>query len=621
MPLHLVGTIHHGIEEMTGRYVHLLIAMAGITGMPRSMVAQNLVPNPGLEESIPFCGIFNPVTFNTNVADWNTPTAGSPDIFHTSLPTTCPNAAVGSIASNSWGSEQPAGGEAMAALITYCQGCATETREYMQAQLLQPLEPGQVYRASMQVSRGDNCRYATDGLGMYFSVAPPQSSTWPALPQTPQVVATEVITLEEGWLEITGEFTATAAYQFITVGNFSNDANTAVQTMGAQSLLYAVYFVDELSLTLSSDNLTITGPASICEGDSAVLVALNTSGPVSWTANGPFGPVLGTNDQLLVAPTGSTQYWAISGGDTATFLLNVVPRPVIELGNDTTICEGELLLLDATTPGATYLWSDGSTSALLAVAEGGMVSVQVTVDGCSTTDSLLISLQLIPPVQLGNDTTLCPGDELLLAVDVPGATLLWQDGSSATDLMVTEAGVYWVQASIAPCSASDTIAVAYEGTAGTADLADTQLCLGEEFVVDLSANPGGVLWDDGSTEPVRSFLDQGIFGVQVFGEQCIHVFSFELTFVECDPAVEMPNVFSPNGDGRNDLFVPVVMRGLVAPELVIYNRWGMELYRTTNLVVGWNGRGAPDGVYYWELRYRDDQGAARALHGHVTLLR
>jgi len=86
-----------------------------------------------------------------------------------------------------------------------------------------------------------------------------------------------------------------------------------------------------------------------------------------------------------------------------------------------------------------------------------------------------------------------------------------------------------------------------------------------------------------------------------------------------DPGViEMPNVFSPNGDGRNDRFIPIGYKG--APGLMeIYNRWGQVVFSTRNLVQGWNGSGFPDGTYFFIVT--PDMPGADALTGHVTLVR
>ena len=91
----------------------------------------------------------------------------------------------------------------------------------------------------------------------------------------------------------------------------------------------------------------------------------------------------------------------------------------------------------------------------------------------------------------------------------------------------------------------------------------------------------------------------------------------------------VPNVFTPNGDGKNDTFL---VQGLAIDRfnMEIFDRWGLKMYETSNVSNGWNGgldnqRGnaAPDGTYYYVIDITDRCAAkpTDTLKGHVTLLR
>jgi gliding motility-associated-like protein len=83
-------------------------------------------------------------------------------------------------------------------------------------------------------------------------------------------------------------------------------------------------------------------------------------------------------------------------------------------------------------------------------------------------------------------------------------------------------------------------------------------------------------------------------------------------------AIEMPNVFSPNGDGLNDRFVPLIYQGTGA-YLEIFNRWGQPIFATRSIEQGWSGEGHPDGTYYYVVKLDDDPN--KTVTGHITLLR
>jgi len=83
--------------------------------------------------------------------------------------------------------------------------------------------------------------------------------------------------------------------------------------------------------------------------------------------------------------------------------------------------------------------------------------------------------------------------------------------------------------------------------------------------------------------------------------------------------VNLPNIFTPNGDGDNDSFVPFeAFPGKW--NLTIFNRWGTEVFTTSNLSKGWNGEESPAGTYYWILQPRDGQ-QGESVSGYVTLIR
>lgn len=91
-------------------------------------------------------------------------------------------------------------------------------------------------------------------------------------------------------------------------------------------------------------------------------------------------------------------------------------------------------------------------------------------------------------------------------------------------------------------------------------------------------------------------------------------------------AAYVPNVFSPNGDGVNETFLPVLSDPESFHEMLIFNRWGQEIYATSTVLQPWNGRvdgePVPDGTYVHIVRWKDRcSGVNKEEHGHVTLLR
>ena len=90
-------------------------------------------------------------------------------------------------------------------------------------------------------------------------------------------------------------------------------------------------------------------------------------------------------------------------------------------------------------------------------------------------------------------------------------------------------------------------------------------------------------------------------------------------------ALSMPNVFSPNGDGTNDFFIPVKAEELNSFELLIYNRWGDIIHKSNDSSAGWNGKAnginCPEGAYYWIVKYEDNKKENHTEKGFFTLQR
>lgn len=98
----------------------------------------------------------------------------------------------------------------------------------------------------------------------------------------------------------------------------------------------------------------------------------------------------------------------------------------------------------------------------------------------------------------------------------------------------------------------------------------------------------------------------------------------DITQDDCEPVV-FPNSFSPNSDGVNDFFRPNQESNPLNFKLLIYNRWGNQLFQSTSIYQGWDGtyKGSPVpvGVYYWIAVYKMPDGKSAKQSGNVTLLR
>ena len=121
-----------------------------------------------------------------------------------------------------------------------------------------------------------------------------------------------------------------------------------------------------------------------------------------------------------------------------------------------------------------------------------------------------------------------------------------------------------------------------------------------------------------------TFTSPGKYKVRLFvnNEYCSHRDSVEINVNES--LLEVPNVFTPNGDGVNDMFY-VTYRSLASFHCWIYNNWGKLAYEWTNPARGWDGRvggkKAPSGTYFYIIKAKGTDGVNYNLKGDVSIIR
>lgn len=393
---------------------------------------------------------------------------------------------------------------------------------------------------------------------------------------------------------------------------------------------FAIDDIAFVPLCTYTDNVVVTvyplptpdlGPdQEYCAGNA---VALNPQVPGAdsylWQ-NGSSAPTL--------TPTASGVYWVdvTDNGCTTrdSVLVNILTQPTISLGPDQQLCQGQVTVLNAFYPGATVLWNDGSTVPTRTVSQSGTYWVIVDLAGCVDRDTVALIFHPLPIVELGNDTSICEVDALVLDVYRPGGSYLWENGSTLPQRTTTGAGTYRVVVVENGCATADSLSLsiiplpeAYLGP-------DRLLCAGRTEELDVYRPGCTYLWNDGSTGPTRIVSGPGMYAVTVTNScgTASDDVEFDLDF--CDCPVYTPNAFTANGDEINDRFVPQFTCPNRSYLLRIYDRWGRIQWESTDMFKEWDGAGLPQGVYAWTIEYEPDSDVLRGTRtasGHVVLVR
>lgn len=129
---------------------------------------------------------------------------------------------------------------------------------------------------------------------------------------------------------------------------------------------------------------------------------------------------------------------------TNNFLLTDKPDPIVNMPEETIICEGSSVLMSAAQPGATYLWSTGSTDSAVFISNDQTYWVTVTLSGCTATDTFALHTTNLATTDLGIDTSICDGQTFELNVYHPYSTYLWNTTSTESVISIKSPGLYTV---------------------------------------------------------------------------------------------------------------------------------------------------------------------------------
>jgi gliding motility-associated-like protein len=397
-----------------------------------------------------------------------------------------------------------------------------------------------------------------------------------------------------------------------------------------------------------------------CEADTAIF----TNNSIQNTFNiWDFGDATGDtalNPTHVYQVQGSYNVkLVVSNGvckDSLTQTLNTVHILIAEFEeDDDSVCTNQMISFTntSTATGPTYFWDfgDGSTSTLTntthTYVNPGTYQVMMVVTDiipCSDTAWHTIQVDSIPYISFHvTDSVLCEGKSITFTGDylLEGATATGWDFSDATVMFnkpsiahaYDSAGVYTVAfaAAYRNCPTVEfTKDITIKPFPGINLGSDTAMCPNSEAIVigDFanSGNPAANWsWNTGETSSVIAVRHPGIYTAKVDIDGCFNSDSIE---VRKDCYIDIPNTFTPNGDGTNDYFLPrqLLSKGVTAFKMSVYNRWGQIIFETTAIDGrGWDGKfnstDQPTGVYIYLIDATLKSGNHEKYQGNVTLLR
>jgi len=319
---------------------------------------------------------------------------------------------------------------------------------------------------------------------------------------------------------------------------WSNGDTTRVIVVAGPGKWWGTAFIGQCLVTdtinisyYKSAEVKLGNDTNICFGQS---IQLNSGFPDAkhFWSNGD------TNRVITISSAGKYIAYVSYNRCTFTDTIEITSTNLnVNLGRDTTLCQGQTYTYDAGNAGALYQWSTGATTQKITVNTTNTYSVRVYFGICQKFDTARATFLTLPTVNLGRDTTLCKGEFITLDAgnSLPGQKYLWSNGSTNQTLVVSGASTYFVRVSNGKCPVTDTIVIKYISLGANLGK-DTVLCQDESYIINSSNfEPGAsYLWNTGQTTSFITVKTTGLYSVRVFKAQCSVFDTVKVDFLPID---------------------------------------------------------------------------------------
>lgn len=310
-----------------------------------------------------------------------------------------------------------------------------------------------------------------------------------------------------------------------------------------------------------------------------------------------------------------------------TIHLSTYGDTIILQRHDTIICNNNPITLRADSTYEKVIWNTSDTASSKTFENDGIYWLYGTKNCDTYIDTFRITRTDLT-LNIGIDTFICEGDNITLnAATNESSDYEWQDGSANATFNVDKAGKYYVTISQNACKVSDTVEISLLWKSLKILERDTTICQGTSIQIHATASPiSKFIWSNGSTDSITTVQQQGLYIVTASNICGALKDSIIISDKVCCDQPFIPNAFSPNDDGNNDVFQIRFFCPLSNNfNLSIYNRFGERVYQSINADQYWdgsyNGRQADVGTYFFLLNYGENNTETKKTSGDLLLIR
>ena len=472
---------------------------------------------------------------------------------------------------------------------------------------------------------------------------------------SPSISLTSTVSnVSYSWTPTPSSGPTTASPTFTAAGNYTCVITNTVNNCSTNLSQVAV------GTNTSIPSVTVTPSGWVTCTNTLVTVSAVSNPSISsytWSGTGIIGSV---NNSSITTNVGGTYNLSVTNPIngcvnntlTATVATNTTSPLISAVATSSVItCSTSNSTLTATPNNATWTIPSGGTSTNPVMANtAGDYTATVTdaFNGCETNTVITITSNIVPPnanagavaimpcnlssaTLLGSSTTT---DAVSYSWSGPNAASITSGANTSTPT-VTNTGVYTLTVTnlATGCTQTATVGVTQDNVTAefTYDPTTGEAPLTVNFT---DASVGATSWSwtfgNGSSSTTQNpntlFSNAGTYTVTLIASSnlCSDTVAHTI-IVEDGFSVVIPNVFTPNGDGRNDVF-HINVKGVKSAEGLIYNRWGQLLYSWDALNTSWdgkasNGENCPDATYYYIIKVIDKKDVEHKEPGFVLIIR
>jgi len=351
--------------------------------------------------------------------------------------------------------------------------------------------------------------------------------------------------------------------------------------------------------------VNIGNDTSLCDGHT-----LKTDSIYSWYkwSTGDASRQITTRSDGIYSVKAGTSF--CYGTDSINISWLKISKP--NLGNDTAVCNVDSFNLSSNNSYDKYLWSTTQTTKSIKIHQTGRYWIEIDSFGCKNSDTINV-IMTNPPLgfTLGEDKKLCEGKSLILKPKAFRGLITWSTGDTSSTLSVNEPGTYAVTMSFNECEFKDEVTINLVLSPTVTLERDTVICESTELELQsISENATSIFWNNGSMETAIVIADSGNYWIKAENECGTASDTINIKEKNCECKIVIPNVFTPNNDNINDLFLLDHTCTFTSFKIDIYNRWGRLMFTTTDISEFWdgaaNGKTVTDGVYFWVMNYQHE---------------